>query len=159
MRMRAGVLAVSLAVLALGACGDDDDEELSKAEFVTQANEICGRTQAAVETGAAQAFPNAGLVPTAQEVEAFVKDTYEPNVRKELDELGDLEVTGDEEDRVQDILDAGDEGLTEVDDNPIILLSREKNPMLEYGELAGAYGLDKCGKNTEKVNRQLAGLA
>ena len=159
MRLRpVGVLLVSLAVLALGACGDDDDETLSREQFVSQGNAICGRTHAAVETGAAQAFKNPGLVPTAEETEAFVEDTYEPSIRKELDELGDLKPTDDEEGRVKDILDAGKEGITEVNDNPIIILSREKNPMLEYRELAGAYGLEKCGRNTEKVERAIAGL-
>lgn len=146
-----------VAAFMLAACSKGGDA-LTKAGFITKGDAVCVRTQKAIDDGADKAFPNKGLVPTAAEVGAFVKDTLKPELRKEISELDDLKPPKSDQRRVDDILAAGRRGLTAVDDNPVILLGGESNPLNEYAELASAYGLKACGANSDDTARKLAGL-
>lgn len=148
--------------LALGACGDDDDETttaatgeetstaatgepLSKEEFVTQADQICAEGDAQIDEAARATFAEGE--PTPEEQEAFVTDTVVPNIQGQIDGLRALTPPeGDEED-VAEILDAAQAGIDEAEENPSSLGpgGGGSDPFAEASKLASDYGLEDCG--------------
>lgn len=157
--MRATRLAVGLAAgMLAGGCGDGGGEPLTKAGFLTRGNAVCARTQQAIDEGARATFTSPGNVPTAEEVGRFVDDTLLPQMRRELRELGELEPPQDDRDRVNAILGAGRQGVERISTNPGIVLDKERNPLILYSDLADAYGLEGCGRNSDETARALAGL-
>ncbi len=147
----AAVLTVSLA-----ACGGGGDE-LTKAQFVEQGNDVCERTQRRTTEAAGRIFTVEGEIPSAEQIERFANETVDPALEEELDRLRELTPPQDDQERVEDILNAGQAGLEEIRRDPTSLIG-DRDPLENYRELAGGYGLDKCGAFSEDVERRLAGM-
>ncbi len=161
MRVRvAGLLVAGLAVtLGLGACGGGDEEErLSQAQFVAEGNRICGQTRQAVDQAAETAFPNKGNVPTAEEIQRFADDTLVPQLKRELDELKDLNPPEDDEEDVQEIIEAGENAADQTSTRAVLLQNKARSPLNRYGQLAGRYGLETCGRLSDQTQNALAGI-
>lgn len=147
----AAVLTVSLA-----GCGGGGDE-LTKAQFVEQGNGICERTQRRITEAADRRFTAEGEIPSAEQIEQFANEAVEPALEDQLDRLRELTPPQDDQERVEDILNAGQAGLEEIRRDPTSLIG-DRDPLENYQELAGGYGLDQCGVLGEEVERALAGL-
>jgi hypothetical protein len=160
MRVRvAGLLVAGLAVtLVLGACGDGDEERLSQAQFVAEGNRICAQTRQVVDQAAETAFPNRGNVPTAEEIQRFADDTLVPQLKRELDELKDLNPPEDEEEDVKEIIEAGEQGADQTSTRAVLLQNKARSPLNRYAELAGEYGLETCGRLSDRTQNLLAGI-
>lgn len=139
-------LLLALSPLVVG-CGGDDEEEggtaqpepLSKADFVEQANKICADGNAEIEA-AAQDLPDE---PTEEQVTQFSEDVLLPNIQGQHDAIADLGAPEGDEDEVTAILEALQEGLDVVEEDPSTLLSDE-DPLGEASDLAEDYGLADC---------------
>ena len=161
MRVRvAGLLVAGLAVtLGLGACGDGGDEDrLTQAEFVAQGNRICGQTRETVDQAAQTAFPNRGNVPTGDEVQRFADDTLVPQLKRELEELKELNPPEDDEEDVQEIIEAGENAADQTSTRGVLLQNRDRSPLNRYAELASRYGLETCGRLSDRTQNALAGI-
>ena len=160
MRGRATGLVVIgvLAALVLAACGDDDEEALSKTGFIAQGNRICAETQQQVDAAIPTAFPNKGNVPTASEAEAFVDGPFDDLVQRELDQLGELKPPTEDQERIDEMLEAGRRGLEEIKTNAVLILNQDRNPMNRYAELASDYGLEGCGRFSDEAVQAVAGI-
>ena len=140
-------LLFSMSAL-LVACGGDDQadapapepEPLSKAEFVAQADEICAEGNQELETAA----EDVSAEPTDEEIAEFADDVLVPNLQQQHDDLAALGAPEGDEDAVQAILDALQDGIDVVEDDPATLLSSD-DPLEEATDLAAAYGLAECG--------------
>lgn len=138
-------LLLSVCLVATGCGGDDggDDEKaaepLSKADFVTQADEICADGNAEIEAEA-EAFPDE---PSEEEIAQFADDILIPNIQGQHDDIDALGAPEGDEDDVQAVLDALQEGIDAVEADPNTLLSSD-DPFTEANDLAGAYGLEEC---------------
>jgi hypothetical protein len=135
-------LLLSLSLVAAGCGGDDEAdaaEPLSKSEFVTQADKICADGNADLETEA-EAL---GDEPSQEEIEAFATDTLVPNLQAQHDDLDALGAPEGDEDEVQAILDALQEGIDALESDPAAVTSSD-DPLAEASELAGDYGLEEC---------------
>lgn len=132
-------LLLPLALLVTG-CGGDEPEPLTKDEFATQANKICSDGNAELETAAEEL----GDEPTEEQIEEFVTDTVLPNLQEQHDELEDLAAPEGDEDEVEEILDALQEGIDGIEEDPAGAITSGEDPLAEASELAGEYGLTEC---------------
>lgn len=145
-------VAVALA-LALAGCGGDDDDStesppatdaaapLSKAEFTEQANEICRVGGEQIDARAEALGPD----PSQAEIEEFATEVVAPNVQDQIDQIEALGAPEGDEDEVQEIVDAVQESLDEVEEDPSVL--RTGDPFAEANRLAADYGLTVCAES------------
>jgi hypothetical protein len=151
MRRRGWALSafvVAAAGLAAGCGGDDDGiptGDVSKQEYIAQADEICGRGDREIERAAREAFGARGPAPSEEQVVAFAEETVIPNVQGQLDDLRELEAPEADADRIEEIYDTAQENLDALAEDPGVLNNPDANPFAEANRLARAYGLKKCG--------------
>jgi hypothetical protein len=148
--------AVVLASIAAGCGGSEDGTTdtstapaLTKAEFIKQANGICGRTNKQFEdeferfaeketTSQSQELSNAQFREAAETL-------FIPIVGQQLKEVRALGAPQGDEQQVDKILSSAEKALQEARQDPTILFVEGDGPFAEANKLAGAYGLDKCG--------------
>lgn len=141
-----------LAVTAVAAgCGGDDDEGLSKADYVKQGNAICKEFEGKVGKDAETAF--AGLESendlTADAAREFF-DAALPKFDAAVEELDALEPPKDDEDAVQAMIDAGKSDSKKIedakdDDKAITGFVLNESATPEFDQKVEAYGLAECG--------------
>ena len=143
--------AIAIALMAGGAaagCGGDDEEEpLSKAEYIKQGDAICKKGNAELQKEADEMFKDLGEneQPSEEELGPFVEDVIKPNLESQLNDLRDLSPPEGDEDEVKAIYDKLEEGLGKVQDDPALLLS-EDDPLQPATDAAGEYGFKECSK-------------
>ena len=157
-------LALAAGLIAAG-CGDDDDDEttaatttteagatgatgaatgepLTKAEFIKQADAACAAGDKRIDA----AFRGLGSnEPSDQELEQVVTDTVVPEIQGEIDAIRALTPPEGDEDEIAAILDAAQEALDEIEQDPSSLANG--NPFKEANQLAQDYGLKVCGQD------------
>jgi hypothetical protein len=160
MRVRAaGLLVTGLMTLGLAACGNGNGSQaLSKAGYVAQGNRICLQTNQVVDDSVDSAFPNKGNVPTAEEVQRFADRTLVPQLQREVDQLKKLKPPKDDRDTVKQIIDAGKRAADMISTNGVLIMNKDRSPLTRYHELASRYGLEECGKLSDKLKDAFAGV-
>lgn len=133
-------LLLGLGLVAAGCGGDDEPEPLTKAEFTTQANKICSDGNDELEAAAEEL----GDAPSEEEIEEFVTDTVLPNIKEQHDDLADLAAPEGDEDEVEAILAALQDGIDTIEDDTAGTITSGEDPLGEASELAGEYGLTEC---------------
>jgi hypothetical protein len=151
-------LGVLVASLGLAACGDGDDRPLSRGEFVERGTAICSEGNQKIEAAATTTFRQRGSIPSAQEINQFAAETVAPTIENEVERLSELRAPEADEERVEDILEAGRNGVDTVRQDPTILLSRTDDGFNRYRELAGAYGLQNCGGGSQATRDAISGI-
>lgn len=146
-----------LAVLGLSACGSSE-EPLSKAAFVERGTAICTEGSQKIEQAASTAFSEQGSIPPVEEVNDFASETVAPTIQNEVERLGELQPPEADEDRVEDILEAGRDGVDTVRQDSSILLSSQDDGFGRYRELASAYGLENCGGGSDGTRDAISGI-
>jgi hypothetical protein len=160
------LLAAVASVLVAAGCGTDDDgggettaattgptgvtgatggEPLSKKEFIKQADAICAKGDDKIDRQASRTFGN--QEPTEQEIEQFGAATVAPNIQQQIDDLRALTPPNGDEEDVAQILDAAQNGIDEIEQDPSLLNqgSDAGGAFTEANRLAESYGLDDCG--------------
>jgi hypothetical protein len=144
----AGVLAIG-AIAAAGCGGNDDNDNgletsnLSKSEWIAQADQICAESDKGIEQQAGQFFKGR---PTPETEAQFVQQAVVPGIESANSQIRELGAPEGDEDQVQAMLDAADQGLTKVKADPSAL----QQGALEPGaELSKQYGLKVCGASDE----------
>jgi len=137
----------------ISGCGEESDEggfspvvsePLQKVEFLRQADEICTSTESQIEA-AADDLVTGKKDPPPEEVERIAIDIVVPALEAEvaaIEALGAPE--GDEED-IQAILDATEEGIAEVEADPAALLDGPPDSLRRAATLSRQYGSQQCG--------------
>lgn len=129
-----------VAGLLIAGCGDDEDEGLSKAEFLKQGNAICKKGDDAIDAAGTKAF--GGEEPSKQELTEFAEQTIVPNVQREIDQLGELSPPEDDEAEVDSILTQAQSALDEIKAEPQLVATGD--PFADVNKKAKAYGLTAC---------------
>jgi hypothetical protein len=144
MRGAAGWVAIAVAALGLAACGGGQ-EPISKDEYLKRAQQVCTEGTNELEKVTSTAFSDLkpGEKPTEEQIASFVRKSVVPEIRKQVRELRDLPPPEGGEKQVNDIYDALDQGLDQLDKDPKLLFSGA-NPFAKADELGKKYGLSVC---------------
>jgi hypothetical protein len=148
--MGSAVVAVAIALVGVG-CGDDSSSSgdssssasITKEEFVTQANAICAEGNKEIDAGAQETF-SAGK-PSEADIEKFATETLIPSVEQQVADIRALGAPEGDEDQVNAILDAADQGLEEAKSDPSVVADEKADPFAEANKLANDYGISECG--------------
>jgi len=144
-------MAVVAAVLALASCGGGDEEtveNLSKEEFVKQADQICGKTEkrqlVLVNKFEESKSGKESQVSPAKAEEELVTFAGLPPVKQQLQELSQLPAPQSGGDQVDGYLQALSAGVAAVEKNPSLLLKLESDPFAKAITLAKQVGFKVC---------------
>jgi hypothetical protein len=149
------LLSVATAALLVGGCGGSDSDEitvetgaLSKAEFVTQTNKLCGETKARFERELNAASRNSGaLTPAGLSSSAIeaIMDVLVQDYEKLIDEISSLGAPKQDQKQVEAFLGAMQETLDGAVEDP---KKTYENPNVfeKAPKLAAAYGLKTCAE-------------
>jgi hypothetical protein len=134
----------AMALTGVAACGDDNGDSsstsaLTKQEFIAQADAICKKGNQTVDKEGQKFFSQKGADP-----EQFVNKVFVPTIQSELDDVGALMPPAGDEDEVQNLLDAAQQALDKVKQDPA-LFEQGQGPFKEANQLAADYGLKECG--------------
>jgi hypothetical protein len=131
------VLAAIAALTALQACGNEEEEKLTRAEYVTKANAIClkrkkERPIAAKEEGVHY------RTATQKELERLIKKRFVPNYESMVEELASVPAPEGEEKAVDQLISSLERAATSA------RTDLESPAIPEANKLAFADGLDSC---------------
>ena len=142
--------AIVVALLATGAaagCGGDDEEPLSKAEYIKQGDAICKKANAELEREAEEMFRDLGSNerPSEEQLSTFVEDLIKPKIQGQVDDLRELSPPEGDEETVNAIYEKVEEGLSKVEGDPQLLLS-DDDPLQPATDAAADYGFKDCSE-------------
>jgi hypothetical protein len=146
MQLKAIVAAV-IAVAVVGAgCGEEDSEPLTKAAFVKQADAICTKSNDKARKEFAAFLKGDDLAKAGKDRgKQIALEVLLPNMESETEELRELEPPSRDEAEIEAMLDALDEAVEEVRQDPDLLFEANTRPLAKANRLAEAYGLEVCG--------------
>lgn len=143
---------IAAAVLAAG-CGEDNDEggfspvvaePLTKVEFLREADRICLGAEAQIEAAADDLLTGRGR-PDPDEVERVATGVVIPSLEAEVEAIRALTAPPGDEQRVEAILAATEEGIAEIRANPRDVSGGVPEPLRRAQRLAEDYGSRECG--------------
>lgn len=140
-----------LAMVALSGCGTGESAPmpLARAQFIKRADEICERAdQRFQELFDDYLHENGiGLPPerTLAQWSGIVENVLAPTIEGEVERIRALGAPRGDSKRIEAILDAVEEGLGKVRENPTVEADTEAQ-FAKSKRLADAYGLTVCGR-------------
>jgi hypothetical protein len=154
---RSIALFAALAALAMivAGCGGDDDStgttgSLTKAEFVKQGNAICAKGNKELDEDFEKFAKEHNLSENKRPSNAVLTEASEdiliPVVSDQIEQLRDLGAPAGEEQQVDEILTAAEEGIEKGEEDPVSLTAENGGPFKKANKLAKDYGLTKCGE-------------
>lgn len=156
-----GLLVAGAAIaMIVGGCGGGDETtdstagtdstELTKAQFVKQGNAICAEASEELNNEVQKFFKENGVAeneqPASAELAEVAEDLVTPIIGREIEEIRELGAPAGEEQQVDKILSAAEEGVEKGEKNPDSLLEKNGGPFAKANELAIDYGLNVCGE-------------
>lgn len=141
------VLLALSASLVLVACGSSDNssDAPTKAEFITQADAICAKGDAAIQKAALDQF--GANAPNKAQIADFLSTTEIPNIEQQAADLRELTPPSGDEDTIDALLNSLDDGISTIKDDPAGSISGA-NPLADANKQAKAYGLKSCGASS-----------
>jgi hypothetical protein len=138
---------LSLGLLSAG-CGDSDDETttatLSKAQFIKQADEICGKTEGR-QLKRIEEFQKRQLPPGPKAERELVLFAGIPPLALEAEELEELPLPGSGGSEAEAFIESFSAGVEKAEKDPTSLLGEKTNPFAEAEKLAREFGFKVCG--------------
>jgi hypothetical protein len=141
------MLAVALVVTG---CGGDDESSagptISKAAFIKKADAICTHGNKRMELAFASFLEEKKNIkhPSKADYEALVGKVLVPNLNQEIKEIRALGAPSGDEDRVDDFLEALEEGIETAERDPKVVISTSNAVFGISSRLAKEYGLEVC---------------
>jgi hypothetical protein len=138
-----------LVVLAIGVgCGGGDDDSLSKADFVKQADEICARKEAEKNKKLEASFQQLGKEGKSgkQAEEELVTDAALPPISEMTEELKDLGAPSGEEDQADAMVEAFEAEIEKIEDDPASVINETGGEFAKANQLAKQMGLKVCSQ-------------
>jgi hypothetical protein len=146
-RLMAMLVAATALALIAGGCGGGDEESLTRAEFIEQADAICTESSKQIEReyrAFAEGGARKGGISKAEGQEVG-QEILLPNVQSRVEELRELNPPEADEDQITAMLDALEAGVEEGRENPKSLFSGDY-PLEEANKMAQEYGFKACGR-------------
>lgn len=145
------LIAVVAAVALVVGCGDNSSSSagsISKEEFIVKADAVCKRTNARMEKAFGE-FLKANKdikKPNDPALVGLVGDVMVPNIKREIEELRALGIPDGDEEKVEAIVAALEEGQETAENNPKVVTSASSDTVFGIASrIAGEYGLETCG--------------
>jgi hypothetical protein len=139
-------LLVSLAAIAAagiagcGGGGGSDEAAPTKADYVTKANAICGKSNDALSTKATTTFGT--KKPSGEEINSFTTDVIVPTLQTQLKALEALPKPESDVDSPDDVYSAFQTVIDDLTDDPSS--STDDQTFAHASQLATDYGLTEC---------------
>jgi hypothetical protein len=156
MRAFCGLLAVAVTLLAAGGCGGGSSSDsgeisvqtgsLTKAKFVSKANEICEERKQQFERKLEALEANLpAQVSKSQQAQAakLIASLINPTYKKLIDQISSLGAPSGDEEQVGSFLSAVQQSLDELRQQPTKAFEG-LTPFERASKLARAYGLSTC---------------
>lgn len=129
--------------LAAAGCGGGEDEELTRTEFIAEADAICTAADTQLADQFQQEFPRPPRPPMAVE---FARDFSVANLQDQHDQIAALPVPVGEEAAVEELLDDLQDGIDSIEKDPRVVLQPGGGKALaEAMATARDFGLEVCG--------------
>jgi len=155
-RRGSGAVLMVVALLLAGCGGGSDDEDLSKADYITKADAVCAQysaNSATLENQFNQALKGSDLEAAAQDFEDQAAD-----VTAMLDELEQLTAPASDQATVDQIIALGRQRVDVAKKAADAIASGDKETMIaagkkasvlagEYFQLADGFGFKACGSS------------
>ena len=143
------VLAIALVAAGCGSSkksGESGSSKITKAEFLRKGNAICAQGNKELDAQGKKLFAGQKSKPTKAQIAEFAKKYAIPSVEKQVNGIRALGAPAGDEDKVKAILDAADEGVAKLKQDPAALAASEgSDPFAKANKLARDYGLTVCG--------------
>jgi predicted small secreted protein len=146
------IAAVAMAASLLAGCGGGGEDSssgksISKEDFIAKADAICAkgtkRLQAAI-FAALKNPRNLTKVSEAQQID-IVKTAMVPNVSREAEELRALDVPEGDEEKIDAMIGALEEGVETAEQDPQAVTQSSDVVFGISSRIAAEYGLTACG--------------
>ncbi len=143
--------AIAVALVVAGCGGGDDSStttvSVSKAAFIKKVDAVCQKGTERMQRAILVFLKQHKDVqrPNKAQSEKLVGTAIVPSVETELKELKALEAPESDEERVDAIISALEEGLETAEDNPEAVVASSDAVFGISGRLAGEYGAEVCG--------------
>jgi hypothetical protein len=145
-------LALIASMIAIGCGGSDDNSSDSdsssdsasaptKAEFISQADDICGKANKELQTEIHKQFGT--KTPNKADAAKFTEDSIIPNLEQQLSDLQALTPPDGDDPEVGEVFSTLGKDIDALKADPASSLSPDA--MKESGQKAEAYGFDNCG--------------
>lgn len=139
----AAALALSVGLLAAG-CGSSDEAKAptpTKAAFTKRANAICRKADKELSDVAEKAKMQE---KSKDEQVTFIRETFLPRVRQEVEDLRDLGYPKGDEAKLGKIWDDADAAIADVQEHTKKALEMEGSPFDKVDKALEAYPLKGC---------------
>lgn len=136
-----------VAVMA-GCGGDDESSSLSKAEFTKEADAICARQEEKKNKDLIAAYKKYGEEGRkGKKAQAdFILEAALPPIAQMTEELADLGAPSGEEDKVEAMVQALEEEIQNIEDDPIGTATGKVGDFDKANKLAKELNLKACSQ-------------
>jgi len=135
-----------LAAALLTGCGDDSPAAPpAKSDFVAEANAICDESAKLI----AAVGVDLGESPSSDEVDDFVRQTFVPAVRDEVNRIRALGFPPADSNLLQGVLFDIEAVLDDLNKNPDEVFAQGTTPFDDINRRLDEYGLTVCGSGTD----------
>jgi hypothetical protein len=149
----AGALAIALVAAGCGGGSSNSTStaSISKAEFEKKGNAICAKGKLRVKRDALKFAAEHHLLkqrPSEAQVKEIAETVVIPGIQRQVNELRALGAPAGEEQQVEETLEAIEEGLEEVKQDPTSAFKSEKEipAFAKATKLSEGLGLETCGE-------------
>jgi hypothetical protein len=145
------VAAVMVVAIAVAGCGGGDSSttagSISKEEFITKADAICKKGTERLQKAIFAALKHPQNLTKVSEAEQIkiVTTAMVPNISREAKELRALGVPEGDEEKVDAMISALEEGVETAEQDPQAVTKSSDVVFGISSRIAGEYGLTACG--------------
>jgi hypothetical protein len=147
-RVIAMLAAVAVVAALVAGCGGSDEEEsLTKAEFVKRGSKICAKEGKKMGDGLTAYGKKHDLSEPASKADTaeLMETLILPGFESELEGLQELPAPEGDESEVEAMLTKFEKGLEDGGGDPTQLFASKDSEFLQATEAMGEYGLEGCG--------------
>lgn len=141
------VALVALAAVVAGCGGGDEEESLTKAQYIKQGDAVCketyGKYQKQFEGYVADNGIKENTIPNRKHLKEIAERFYDSSVEARLEGLEELNPPSADQEKIDAIYAATEDGLEKMQEDPLLLF--DESPFGKANDLSVAYGFQVCG--------------
>ena len=158
-RLFALLIAVAAVAFVAAGCGSDSSTtdstaSLTKAEFLKQGNAICAAGNKEINVGFEKFFKENEFSkknqPTQADFEEGAEEIVIPSIRKQIDELKELEAPEGEEEKFEALFENAEAQLEKGEEDTSLLTDENNDLFAGVNKEAKALGLGSCAAEEEE---------